>query len=719
MKIPESPRAAAQDPAPSPTMSLQPLFRPRSVAVIGASRRPRSIGYEVVANLLRSGFVGPVYPINPKADSVHSVPAWPTLAAVPGPVDLAVITVPRDLVLGAVQQAADKGVKALVTITAGFKEVDAAGAALEERIHAILREHGIRMVGPNCMGLIHTDPAVRLNASFANRPPPEGSVAFASQSGALGEAILETAAELGLGLSAFVSLGNKTDVSSNDLLDWWGEDERTKLVLLYLESLGNPRHFAQLARRLTREKGKPILAVKSGRSGAGALAASSHTGSLAGADAGVKALFEQCGVVRANTVEQLFSLARGFASQPLPPGRRIAILTNAGGPGIMTTDAAVHYGLDLAPLTDATRAAMAAVLPPEASLRNPVDTIATAGPAAFAACSEALLADPTVDGLIVIYVAPVTIHAPDVAQAIVRGVQAGRARGGEGKPVLSCFMGRSAGDEGVETLRAAGIPAWPFPEAAAETLAAMAKFAEYRARPPGSIVALNPPLQHDRIAAALEGASGWLGFEAAMEVLDAAGIAVAPWAVVTTPEEAAALGAEHGYPLVVKVDSDTVLHKSDAGGVQVDLRNPKEVKGAFWEIERNLAGVAGTHRFVVQRMVGGTETLIGVVEDPALGHLVAFGLGGVFVELMKDVVFGVSPLTDEDAGRLVRGIKGLPMLQGARGAQPADLEALVDTILRVDALVTAFPTVAELDLNPWFARADGGQAADARIRIRG
>jgi acyl-CoA synthetase (NDP forming) len=362
---------------------------------------------------------------------------------------------------------------------------------------------------------------------------------------------------------------------------------------------------------------------------------------------------------------------------------------------------------------------MGAVVPPEASLRNPVDTIATAGPAAFAACSEALLADPTVDGLIVIYVAPVTIHAPDVAAAIVSGVEAGRARGGAGKPVLSCFMGRSAGDEGVEALREAGIPAWPFPEAAAEALAAMAKFAEYRARPTGRIVDLDPPLDRVRIAAALAGPPGWLRFERAMAVLEGAGIAVAPWAVVASPEEAAAFGAEHGYPLVVKVDSDTVLHKSDAGGVQVDLRNEREVKGAFWEIERNLAGVAGHHRFVVQRMVGGTETLIGVAEDPALGHLVAFGLGGVFVELMHDVVFGVSPITDADAARMVRGIKGLPMLQGARGAEPADLAVLEDALLRVDALVTAFPAIAELDLNPFFARADGGLAADARIRTRG
>ena len=698
---------------------LSALFRPRSVAVVGASRRPRSIGYELVANLLRSGFCGPVYPVNPNAESVHSVPAWPSLEAVPGPVDLAVLTVPRDLVLPAVEACAAKGVKGIVTITAGFKEVDERGAELEDRILAVLRAHGMRMVGPNCMGLITTDPAVRLNASFAATEPLPGPVGFASQSGALGEAILETAAELGLGLSSFVSLGNKADVSANDLLEWWCDDERTRLVLLYLESFGNPRRFASLARKLTRERGKPILAVKSGRSRAGAAAASSHTGSLAGTDVAVKALFEQCGVLRANTVNQLFSLARGFASQPLPKGPRVAILTNAGGPGILATDAAVHFGLKLAELGEGTLAALRAVLPPEASLRNPVDTIATAGPVEFEACAQALLADPAVDALIAIYVAPVTMRAPEVATALVRGVEAGRRGGGQGKPVLGCFMGKSSSDAGLAALRDADIPSWPFPEAAAEALAAMARFAAFRARPAGQLRSFDLDLPAlDRALGPARKRGGWLTLPESFGVLEAAGIAVVPWAVVQTPEEAAAFGAEHGYPLVIKVDGEALLHKSDLGGVQVDLRNERELKGAFWEIERNLADVPGDKRFVVQSMVrGGTETIIGAHEDPAFGHLIGFGLGGVFVEVMGDVAFGVHPLTDADTARLVRSIRGLPLLEGARGGQPVDLATLEETILRVGALVDAVPELHELDLNPFFALPGGGMAADARIRL--
>ncbi len=456
--------------------ALSALFSPRSVAVVGASTKPKSIGYELVANLLRSGFQGPVYPINPNARAVHSVPAYPSLAEVPGEVDLAVITVPRDLVLPVVEDAIAKGVKGIVTITAGFKEVDEDGARLEGEICKRLRAAGVRMVGPNCMGMINNDPRVRLNASFTATSTVAGGVAVASQSGALGETILETAAKIGLGLSAFVSLGNKTDVSGNDLLDYWADDDRTKIILLYLESFGNPRRFAQIARRVTHDCRKPILAVKAGRSRAGAEAASSHTGSLAGADVAVDSLLQQCGVIRVDTVAQLFTVAQGFATQPIPRGRRVGILTNAGGPGIMATDAAVHFGLELAELAPATKKIMRAVLSPEASVRNPVDTIATAGPNHYRICTTAMYNDAQVDALILIFVSPVMIDAGEVARGMVAGIADGRRTSGSDKPVLSCFMGKHHGDEGIALLRGAGIPVYQFPEAAAESLATMARF---------------------------------------------------------------------------------------------------------------------------------------------------------------------------------------------------------------------------------------------------
>jgi len=709
--------------------NLSALFAPASVAVVGASRKPKSIGYEVVANLLRSGFQGPVFPINPSARFVHSIPAFPSLEAVPGEVDLAVITVPRDLVLPAIEDAIAKGVKGVVTITAGFKEVDDEGARLEERIRGKLRASGVRMVGPNCMGMINTDPAVRLNASFTAYQTPPGAVAVASQSGALGETILETASSLGLGLSSFVSLGNKTDVSGNDLLEYWADDPRTKLVLLYLESFGNPRRFAKIARSFTHDRGKPILAVKSGRSRAGAEAASSHTGSLAGADVAVDSLLQQCGVIRVDTVAQLFTVAQGFATQPIPTGRRVGILTNAGGPGIMATDAAVHFGLELGELAPETQAAMRRVLSPEASVRNPVDTIATAGADEYGACVEAMIADPNVDAVIVIFVSPVMIDAKAVAVSIVEGVAEARRGGVDDKPVLSCFLGKHHGDEGIAVLRAAGIPVYPFPEAAAESLAAMARFAELRDQPAGRIPVLDPAPRPADVSEILDRAvdkfgtgGGWLRFPEVMAVLDAYGIPTAPWAIVDSAEAAVEFAEEQGYPVVLKVDSDTVLHKTEHGGVRVDLRRSQDVHGAFAEIRANFANLPGDHSFVVQRMiVGHAETLIGATTDPSFGHLIAFGLGGIFAELMKDVVFRVHPLTDRDAKQMVESIRGYPLLTGARGQKAVDIEALCDILMRVSRLVGDFPGIAELDLNPFFAHANRTKqaAVDARMRVGG
>ncbi len=700
---------------------LSSLFKPRSVAVVGASTRPKSVGYEVVANLLRSGFRGPVYPINPKARAVHSVPAYPSLEAVPAEIDLAVLTVPRDHVLSVVDQAIAKGVKALVTITAGFKEVDEKGAELERVLAKKLSDSGIRMVGPNCMGLINTDPDVCLNASFTASPPPRGGVAVASQSGALGETILKTAGQLGLGLSSFVSLGNKTDVTGDDLLEYWAEDEQTKLILLYLESFGDSKRFAQVARHVTQNCSKPILAVKSGRSLAGAAAASSHTGSLAGADVAVDSLLQQCGVIRVDTVAELFTVAQGFAHQPIPSGRRVGILTNAGGLGIMATDAAVHFELELATLCDETQASLRRGLAPEASVRNPVDTIATAGPEEYRSSIATMYCDPSVDALIVIFVSPVMIDAPAVARAIVAGVAEGQKRCGCDKPVLTCFMGKNHGDEGIAILHAAKFPVFAFPEAAAESLAAMAHFGELRAQPPGRVPILNPaPRKHDVETVLSEATPGWLRFEQVMHVLDAYGIPTARWAVVKSAEKAVAFAEVVGYPVVLKIDSDTLLHKTEHGAVKVDLRTSEDVQAAFSEIHKNISEIPGQHRFIVQKMLDGqVETLIGATVDPAFGHLIGFGLGGIFAEQMKDVAFRLHPLTDVDAQQMIESIRGYALLQGPRGREAVDIPGLVDVLLRLSQLVGDFPRIAELDLNPFLADAKSEQqaAVDARIRI--
>ncbi len=699
---------------------MTPLFSPSSVAVVGASTKVKSVGYEVVANLLRSGFQGPVYPINPRASAVHSVPAYPSLDAVPNSIDLAIITVPRDLVLTVVREAIAKGVKALIVITAGFKEVDEEGARLEEELSACVRAAGVRMVGPNCMGLINTDPKVQLNASFTASSPPRGGVAVASQSGALGETILKTAAHLGLGLSSFVSLGNKTDVTGNDLLEYWADDPSTKLVLLYLESFGDPKRFAKIARHLTRTCGKPVLAVKSGRSKAGARAASSHTGSLAGADVAVDSLLRQCGVIRVDTVAELFTLAQGFANQPIPSGNKVGILTNAGGPGIMATDAAAHFGLELSELSPRTAEVMADVLPREASLVNPVDTIATAGAKQYEICARAMYCDPEVDGLVIIFVSPVMIDAKDIATAIVAGIEAGRRQLGKDKPVLTCFMGKHHGDEGIAILHQAKIPVFAFPEAAVESLSAMARYGAIRDEVLGDVPELSPAPRKDVVREVLATKEGWLRFPEVMQILTAYGIPVAPWAVVASAEEAIQFAEKQGYPIVLKIDSDTLLHKTEHGAVRLDLRRSQDIRGAYAEICANIENISGDHQFVVQSMLrGDAEILIGATIDPAFGHLVAFGLGGIFAEIMKDVAFRIHPLTDREATAMIRSIRGFPLLDGARGGQAVDIEGLSSVLLRVSQLVGDFPEIAELDINPFLAHADAERqaAVDARIRV--
>lgn len=705
-------------------VGLDAVLRPRSVAVVGASRKEGSIGREILRNLVQFGFQGAVYPVHPASSHVLSMRAWPAVDAIPDPVDLAVVVVPRPDVLEVVQACARKGVKGLVVITAGFREVGAEGAELEARVTEVVRTHGMRMVGPNCMGVLNTDPAISLDASFGTTLPLAGSAAFASQSGALGEVVLGTARAVGLGISQFVSLGNKADVSGNDLLSWWAVDPRTSVILLYLESFGNPRRFAALARRVTREHGKPILAVKSGRTRQGARAASSHTGSLAGGDRAASSLLAHCGVIRCDTVQQLFDMALGFCNQPLPPGNRIAVLTNAGGPGIMATDAAVHFGLDIATLSEETRAALKAALPPEASSNNPIDMIASATPEQYEACTGALLADPGVDAALVIFVSPVVTDPAGVARGIVAGRAAGIARAGVDKPVLACFMGgRDTGDRGQAVLLEAGVPCYPFPEGAVETLAAMARFHRWRTLEPGSLVrfAVDPDAVRRVIDGARAAGREQLTSLEALEIARAYGVPIAPSRRVHTPDEAIAFAEEIGYPVVLKVDSAEVVHKSDVGGVHVDLRSAGEIKGAFWDLHQSLAGHGvRTRDFLVQKMItGGRETIIGAVEDATVGHLLMFGLGGVFVELMRDVAFRVHPITDADARRMVAEVRGAPLLTGHRGAPPMDVGRIEEVLLRVNQLVGDFPEIAEMDLNPFVAEPADRESAcvDARVRL--
>uniref|UniRef100_A0A832HZQ2 ATP-grasp domain-containing protein n=1 Tax=Eiseniibacteriota bacterium TaxID=2212470 RepID=A0A832HZQ2_UNCEI len=721
-----SPAEAALAVKPGPE-TLVPLLRPRSVAVIGASRDVQTIGGALFKNILTRGFNGPVYPVNPKSPFIQSVAAYPSIEAVPGAVDLAFVVVPAAQALEAVEACGRKGVRAVVVITAGFRETGEKGAALERRLLEVVRGYGMRMVGPNCLGLINTAADVRLNGHFALAWPPPGPMAFSSQSGALGVAILEYATQLNVGISHFVSVGNKADVSGNDLLEFWEQDDATRIILLYLESFGNPGKFIQIARRVGRVK--PIIAVKSGRTGAGRRAASSHTGSIAGADAAVDALCAQSGVIRTDTIEELFDVAMLLANQPVPRGSRVAILTNAGGPAIMASDALESLGLEVPELAEATQQELRSFLPPEAATRNPVDMIASATPANFERATVALLADPNVDALLVLFVPPLVTRPEEVSHAVARGMSAARRAaeraGDPAKPVLSCFMGVHGVHLSLGGVQEGQIPSYVFPESAAIALARAVGYGRWLHAAPGVLEAL--PADREAaarvVAAAAARGGGWLEPAEVAALLTAYGLAQPEVRFAATPEAAVAAADAIGWPVVLKLDSATITHKSDVGGVVLDVRDADEVHQAWARIRGRLEamGRADEMRGVtVQPLVrDGVETIIGMTRDPKFGPLVMFGLGGIHVEVLKDVAFRIAPLTDRDAREMVRAVRAFPLLEGHRGAPPADLAALEEALRRVSQLAGDHPAIAELDLNPVraLARGRGVLVIDARVRV--
>jgi acetyl coenzyme A synthetase (ADP forming)-like protein len=682
--------------------SLTSFFKPQSVAVIGASRDPHAIGRMVFDQLLRAGFEGPVYPINPDARAVAGVRAVPSILDVPDEVDLAVIAVPAEQVLAVVDACARKRVHALLALSAGFAETGPEGRALQQELARKVRAHGLRLIGPNCMGLLNTDPQVRLNATFSPTFPPRGPVAISSQSGALGLAILEYAEQLGLGISMFVGVGNKADVSGNDLLQYWEEDPDTQLIILYLESFGNPRKFARIARRIARRK--PILAVKSGRTTAGSRAARSHTAALAASDRAVDALFHQAGVIRADTLEELFDVATVLSNQPLPAGNRVALVTNAGGPGILCADACEAHGLLVPSLTPETVASLQQVAPTATALENPVDLAAFASPQHYEEVVRHVLKDPNVDALIAIFIPIGTAGEEEVARAI--GAASGNS--GKGKPVLACFLsgsGRPTVPSGSTTATAASraLPFYRFPESAARALARAVAYAEWRRRPLGQFPM---PARTDAAAAraVVEEAlrargESWLRPDEATRLLSASGVPVASFALASTPEEASKVAEQLGFPVTVQAVFPHLTQESDGGTIALNLTSADAVRKAC---QSQLAqGHAPKEGFFIQQApAGGAEVLVGVVDDPNFGPLIGFGLGGMAAEVLQDNVFRITPLTDTDAKDMVRTIRGLPLLQGYRGQPPADLEAIEDLLLRVSWLVETVPEIDGLDLNP-------------------
>lgn len=687
--------------------SMRPFFEPCAVAVIGANRERGRIGSEVFHNLIADGCQVPVYPVHPDGGDIEGHPAYARVTDIPGPVDLAVVVVPAAYVLPVVEECIAKGVKALVVISAGFGEVGADGRALEAALLETVREAGVRMVGPNCMGLLNTDPDVRLNATFSPVYPPAGGVAMSTQSGALGLAILDYCRRLNLGISTFVSVGNKADVSSNDLIQYWADDPRTRVILLYLESFGNPRKFSQIARRVARVK--PIVAVKSGRSAVGARAASSHTGALASSDAVVDALFEQAGVIRTNTLEELFDVATLLAHQPVPRGGRVAIVTNAGGPGILAADACASQGLEVPPLSDATVAELRSFLPAAASVGNPVDMIASASAESYGRAVRAVLRDDRVDSVLVIFIPPLVTHTPDVARAVRDA-----ATTAPGKPVLGIFMST----EGASELLAP-IPRYEFPEAAAVALARATTYGAWLRSPVET-----PPVYDDLdhvtarrvVDEALARGGGWLTPAEAQTLATAARISVPPFILAQNADEAVAAAATIGGTVVLKAVGPTILHKTEVGGVRVGLMGQDAVRGAWDEMASRLGGAMTAG--LVQAMVGGgVEMLVGVTEDPIFGPVMACASGGILAELLQDANFRLHPLTRRDADEMIASLRGAALLKGHRGAPPADVAALTDALLRVSALVSVCPEIQELDINPLRVLPRGAHALDIRVRV--
>jgi acetate---CoA ligase (ADP-forming) len=695
--------------------ALRSVFTPASIAVVGASRDPASIGGLVFSNLLRGQFAGPVFPVNPNAGYVQSVAAYPTLGDCPVTPELVVVTVPARLVEGVVDEAARLGSKAVIIISAGFNETGGEGADRERSLMQVVRGHGIRVVGPNCMGVLNANSDVRMNGTFSQVFPPGGNVAFSSQSGALGLAILAATHRLGLGLSSFASVGNKSDISGNDLIQYWEQDPDTDVILLYLESFGNPRKFGRIARRVGREK--PIVAVKSGRSESGERAASSHTGALAAGDVAVEALFRQAGVIRTDTLEEMFGVATVLANQPAPRGDRVAILTNGGGPGILAADACEANGLKVPELSEATLDRLAEFLPTEAGIRNPVDMVASATADNYGQAMRALAEDGNVDALLVIFIPPVVTKPGDVARAMAA------AAADIDVPVLSVFMSET----GLPAeLSDASIPSFRFPEDAAQALGRVARYGQWRTRPLGNVVEIDDAdvaAARDVVAKALPTGQdeAWLDAEQADRLLSAFGVATATARIVHSAEEAAA--AQREIDAAVAVKAAAPVHKTEIGGIRLSLGRPEQVADAVESIDRELRAhghdEVADQGYLVQEMVAeGVEMLVGVQYDPTFGPILMVGMGGTLVELLRDVSVRIHPLTDVDVEEMLTGLRAYPLLEGYRGSEPVDVDALKALLFRMSALVENVPEVDEVDLNPVFVRPRGVAAVDARIKLK-
>ena len=691
------------------------VLAPRSVLVVGASRRTGTVGGELLANVVETGFTGPVYAVNEHGGSIHGIDTYRTVSEIPGPVDLAVVVVPAERVVQAARDCVAAGARALVVISAGFAEVGGAGVDRQRELMEVCRAGGARLVGPNCLGVLNTRADVRLNATFVPRHATPGTIAFLSQSGGLGIAIIEAAARLGVGLSSFVSVGNKADLSSNDFLQYWEQDTATSVALLYLESFGNPRTFAGVARRFGQTK--PIVAVKSGRSAAGLRGTASHTGALlAASDVTVDALFRQAGVIRTDTLAEMFDVAAFLSKQPVPAGDRVAIVTNAGGPGIVCADACQAAGVQVPEPSPDLASRLAGHLPAAASVANPFDMIATASADDYSRTLTGIAESGEFDAILAIFVPPLVTDAGDVARAI-HDASAANA----GCAMAAVFMTAEGPPTELSESRVS-VPGYQFPEEAARAVAHAAHYGSWRARPPGAAVLAEPEAVAEGaaiISGELAAGAGWMTPEAVGRLLSAHGVAQPPARVVRSVSAAATAARDLGWPVALKAVARGLLHKHDVGAVATSLRTPADVRRAAKAMQASVTAAGyELDGYLVQRMIpDGVELLMGMVQDASFGPVVACGAGGTNTELFKEIAVRITPVTDRDAAEMVRGLQLYPLLTGYRGSRPCNIAAVENMLMRIGAMVDAHPEITELDCNPVIAGPDGAVVVDARVRL--
>lgn len=697
---------------------LDKIMKPKSIAVIGASTKPKTIGSEIMQRLRDYKFNGKIYPVNPKGGIIEGFQAYTSINEVPEEVDLAVIVVNAKFVLDTIDQCHNKGIKGLCIITAGFKETGKEGAELEAQLLQKVRDYGMRCVGPNCLGVLNTNDNVKMDATFAESLPVKGDIGFVSQSGALGGGILNILKDLNLGFAQFVSIGNQADINAETMLEYWENDDDVKQILLYMESIQNPQNFRKLASRITKKK--PILALKAGRSAAGASAASSHTGSLAGADKAAAALLKQSGVIREFSLKNLFANAKAFSNCPIPKGNRVAIITNSGGPGIMATDAVCESGMQMAKITDETKEKLRSFLPSAASVKNPIDMIASAPIEHYKQTLETVLQDENVDMIAVIYLPFLGLKDIDVAQALME-IKAKNPQ----KPIIGVFMTTSDFFVKISNMEV-NMPFYMYAEEAAEAMTRLDQQRQWMEKPQGSIPTYNVDKAKVEtiIKNSLKEGRAQLTTLESIDVLEAYGIRACKYGLATNEEEVAKLGNEIGYPVVMKMTSKTTSHKTDVGGVVVNIKDEAQLRNEYKALLQRLEAkglLDGLEGVIIQEMVKGSREMVcGIATDPQYGPMMMFGLGGVFVEVMKDVTFRIAPLTDNDAMDMIKSVKAYKLLEGARGTTPAQIGQIQETLLRLSQLVNDFKFIDELDINPLLISEKTGEgiAVDGRIKVR-